>query len=323
MLRPSRSIDKHTGSYLARRRRKRITIALAVFATLGVAAGIIVRLERSGALAAAAAARPVPKKKVLDAWDARDWDSVRASSLASLASAPLDPFYLCFKGLASFYKAMELPEGEDRAALLDEAISSLRKSLVVAGRSTPRAQMQYVLGKAYYFKGPAYYDESAKFVESSIAAGYAAQDSREYLALAYAGLGEKDRAVGNFEAALASSRSELLLLAAARAYIDSGAKDKAEALLQEAVSTGSDELAREKCRFLLGDIYRERGDGAKAEAQYSLVLEKDPESAEAHFRLGLVYQDRGDPVKARAEWRKAVSLDPMHAAARQKLTEKI
>jgi Tfp pilus assembly protein PilF len=82
-------------------------------------------------------------------------------------------------------------------------------------------------------------------------------------------------------------------------------------------------VVREKCRFLLGDIYRSRGDAARAEEQYSLVLDKNPDSAEAHYRLGLVHQQRGDSVRARAEWRKAVSIDPMHAAARLKLTEKL
>jgi tetratricopeptide (TPR) repeat protein len=318
----SRPLDQHTGGYLAQRRRKRITIALAVGAAACLAALVLVRLERSGLLASRTE-RPVPKKSILDDWDAKKWDDVRAASLASLAAAPLDSFYLGFKGLASFYKAMELPEGEDRAALIEESVFSLRKSLVVAGRSTPRPQMQYVLGKAYYHKGPSYYDESVKYLEASLASNYQAADSREYLALAYAGLGEKDKAVSNFEAALSVKKTDLLLLAAARAYLDAGSAEKAEAFLVEAIAIGTDELARVKCRFLLGDIYRAKGDSLRAEEQYSLILKKDPESAEAHYRLGLVYQERGDPLRARAEWRKAVALDPMHAASRQKLSEKL
>ena len=141
--------------------------------------------------------------------------------------------------------------------------------------------------------------------------------------MAYAGLGETAAAIANFEAVLAKSRSEQLLLAAARAYLDAGAGEKAQTLLLEAVESGTDELTRAKCRFLLGEIYAAKGDAAAAERQYSLILEKDPDSAEAHYRLGLLYQGRGDPVRARAEWRRAVNLDPMHAAARQKLTEKI
>jgi tetratricopeptide (TPR) repeat protein len=217
---------------------------------------------------------------------------------------------------------MDLPEGEDRAALVDEAIVSLRKALATGGRM-PRAQVEYVLGKAYFDKGDAYFDEAAKYMELSLASGYFASDSREYLALAYVGLGDKTGAVRNFEAALAKNRSDLLLIAAAKAYVDADMPVKAEALLLEVLANGKDDLAKENGRFVLGDVYKARGDNAKAEEQYLLILDKDPASAEAHYRLGLAYQISGDPIKARAEWRKAVSIDPMHAAARQKLSEKL
>jgi len=122
---------------------------------------------------------------------------------------------------------------------------------------------------------------------------------------------------------LERNRSDLLLIAAAKAYVDDGLPVKAEALLLEVLANGQDDLAKENGRFVLGDIYKARGDNAKAEEQYVLILDKNPASAEAHFRLGLAYQITGDPIKARAEWRKAVSIDPMHAAARQKLSEKL
>jgi tetratricopeptide (TPR) repeat protein len=234
----------------------------------------------------------------------------------------MDAFYLSFRGLASFYKGMDLPEGEDRAALVDEAIVSLRKALAVGG-GMPKAQVEYVLGKAYYIKGDSYYDEAVKYLEQSIASGYLASDSREYLALSYVGLGDPAKAVTSFEIALEHSRADLLLIAAAKAYVDAKDPIKAEALLLEAIANGKDDVAKESGRFLLGDIYRARGDLDKAEEQYGLILGKDVASAEAHYRLGLVAQAKGDPVRARAEWRKAVSIDPMHAAARQKLSEKL
>lgn len=187
----------------------------------------------------------------------------------------------------------------------------------------PKAQVEYVLGKAYFDKGDSYFDEAVKYLELSIAAGYLAADSREYLALAYSGLGDTGGAIRNFEAAMLKNRSDLLLIAAAKAYVDANAGVKAEALLLEVLANGNDDLAKENGRFMLGEIYKARGENAKAEEQYLLILNKNPASAEARYRLGLVYQIMGDPVKARAEWRKAVSIDPMHAAARQKLTEKI
>jgi predicted ATP-dependent Lon-type protease len=75
---------------------------------------------------------------------------------------------------------MDLPDGEDKSALVDEAIISLRKALASGGQM-PKAQVEYVLGKAYFDKGDSYFDEAVKYLELSIAAGYLAADSREYL----------------------------------------------------------------------------------------------------------------------------------------------
>jgi len=318
----SRVLENNTGSYLARRRRKRAVVALVLLAASLLLAIVGIRLGKSGAFSSGSSAVAVSKSQVLRDWKAKKWDAARSDCLASLSSRPLDVFYLSFRGLASFYKGMDLPAGEDRAALVDETIVSLRKALALGG-SMPKAQVEYVLGKAYFEKGEAYFDEAAKYLELSIAAGYLASDSREYLALAYRGVGNQSQAVKNFEAALAKSRSDLLLIAAAKAYVDGGEPVKAEALLLEVLADGKDDLAKENGRFLLGDIYKARGDSGKAEEQYRLILQKDPASAEAYYRLGLVHQLEGDPIKARADWRKAVSIDPMHAAARQKLSEKL
>jgi tetratricopeptide (TPR) repeat protein len=283
---------------------------------------VVLQLSHSGFFQTIGSSRQVSKRTVLADWKAKNWDKVIAETTGSLISAPLDPFYLMFKGFASFYKALELPEGDDRSALLDDSVMALRKAMAT-NRNLPKAQVEYVLGKAYYQKGPSYFDESVKYMEAADSDGYSASDSDEYLAMAYAGLGDKTKAVDYFKAALTKSRSELLLLAAAKAYVDAGDPTDAEPLLLEALASGKDAVVAEKCRFLLGDIYRAAGDGTKAEDQYNLVLQSDQNSAEAHYRLGLIYQDRGETIRARAEWRKALSIDPGNMAAREKLTEKI
>ena len=104
-----------------------------------------------------ASGRPVSKSLILRDWEAKNWDKVLSESKASLQASPLDPFYLAFSGLASFYKGSELPDGEERAALMDDTVIALRKTLVVTSRpgirKVPRADLEYVLGKACYFKG--------------------------------------------------------------------------------------------------------------------------------------------------------------------------
>jgi tetratricopeptide (TPR) repeat protein len=324
----SKTLDTYTGSYVAGRRRKRLLWIAAVLVALVLAGSAVLLFGRKGPLSATAAAnRPVGKQAILTSWRARQWDKVLEACATSLQSRPLDPFYLGFSGLASFYKASELPDGEERGSLVDQCVVRLRKVLVVSeaqgSGDIPRAELEYVLAKAYYAKGSAYLDESIKWMEASISGGYLAEDSREYLAVAYAGTGDSPKALSNFESVLQKKRTDLLLIAAGKAYIDDGNSDRGEALLLEALSRSRDVLAREKCRFILASVYELRGETKKAQDQIELVISENPESAEAHYRLGLIYQKQGDAVKARSEWRRAVAIDPMHAAARQKLTEKL
>ncbi|MDP3177411.1 MAG: tetratricopeptide repeat protein, partial [Spirochaetaceae bacterium] len=300
----SKTRDTYTGSFVARRRRKRARAAIAIATVLCAVTATCLVLWRSGFFSRFEDSRPVAKADILEAWGSGRIADVRAMALQSLAASPLDAFYLAFRGFSAYYQSVELPEGEERTALTDETIVSLRKALAIGG-SPPRSRAEYILGKAYYGKGRAYYDLAVKYLESSIAAGYASTDGREYLAVAYAGQGELGKAVENFDAALAHSRTEMLLLAAAKANVEAGDDEKAEALLAEALALGDDALARHQSMLLLGDIRRARGDFEGAAKQLLQALETDPDSAEAHYRLGLVYADTGDGVKARAEWRKA------------------
>jgi tetratricopeptide (TPR) repeat protein len=323
----SKTLDTYTGSYLIKRRKKRLLWGACIFGVLLLAGALILITGKSSASASAKGERAVSKRAILADWQKRDWDKVLADCTVSLESKSLDPFYLGFAGLSAYYKASELPDGEEKNGLVDRCIVYLRKTLVVTesgrGGRIPRAEMKYVLAKAYYAKGSSYFDSVVKWMEASLSDGYLGDDSREYLAVAYAGLGNSEKAVENFELALKRHRTDLLLIAAGKAYIDEGKSDRAEALLLEALSRSHDVLAREKCRFTLAQIYELRGETAKAQDQIELVIGENPESADAHYRLGLIYQKLGDAVRARAEWRRAVSIDPMHVAARQKLAEKL
>jgi len=319
----SKTLDSYTGSYVARRRRRRIIWG--GVALLAAAAAVLIILLAGKGKTAKNGGHLVSKQQVVSEWSAKKWDAVLADCSSSLTVSPLDSFYLGFEGLSSYYKGMELPEGEDRAALMDQCVSSLRKALVdgTKGGRLPRSQLEYVLGKAYYNKGREYWDLCVKFLEASIKDGYVAEDSREYLGVAYAGLGDNKKAIENFNAALSRGKSDLLLIATAQAYKSDSQPEQAESLLLQALASSTDVIAREKCRFILADIYSSRQETGKAKEQLDMIVQENPDSAEGHYQLGLIYQKEGDPIHARAEWRRAVSIDPMHAAARQKLAEKL
>ena len=270
---------------------------------------------------------PIAKSSVLALWAKSDWSAVASACDTALGVTPLDPFYLGMRGLANFYEAMAQPDGEARTRLIDESVVSIRKSLAtregpISGK-IPRAELDYVLAKAYFHKGSMWLDLSTSYMETALMAGYSAPDSYEYLAMAYASLGVIEKSLNAFKIAMKTNKGPLLKVAAANEFLVAKQGQEAEQLLSEAVGISSDVVARDKARLLLIQKYFAESRWNEAEMQVTSLLAEDPDSAEAHYRLGLLYQVRGDAVHARAEWRKAVSLDPMHSAARQKLTERL
>jgi tetratricopeptide (TPR) repeat protein len=267
------------------------------------------------------------KYDILALWQKSDWAEVIASCDTALRASPLDPFYLGLKGMASFYEAMELPEGENRGVLIDDSIMSLRRALTIRdailGGQIPKAELEYVLAKAYFHKGAGSMDLTVSYLDFALKQGFIAPDIHEYLAMALASLGETDGSLAEFEKAMAANSSTLLKIAAAQEYLKVSRRSEAEKLLLAAVQASADAIAKEKARLLLADDFLSQSRWDEAEVQVNALLGDDPDSAEGHYRLGLLFQVRGDPVHARAEWRKAVTLDPMHAAARQKLAERL
>lgn len=264
------------------------------------------------------------KQSVLELWKRSDWSAVRSACDRALEKRPLDPFYLGMRGVASFYDAMGLPEGAEREGLLAASVASIRKALAAGGEdgSLPRAQLDYVLAKAYYHVDPSNLDLAAAYLAEAQAKGYEAPDLHEYLAMIQAGLGNDEAAAAEFELALARDQSPLLRIAAASVYSRLGKTDRAEGLLKDALSSTQDSVATEKARLLLAQLYFGESRWDDCEAQLNALVAENAQSAEAHYQLGLLYQAKGDLIHARAEWRKAVSIDPMHAGARQKLAER-
>ena len=274
----SRTLENYTGSYLAKRRRKRAAIVLAFVASAALLGGIGTATGEIGSSSTGSAAnRPISKQRIARRTGRpRNWDVVRSECLASLAARPLDAFYLTFRGLASFYKGMDLPEGEDRAALIDEAIAALRKALATEAR-LPKAQVEYVLGKAYYDKGRFLFRRIGEIPGAGPRSGYVAADSREYLALAYVALGDKAKAIRNFEAAMEKSRADLLLISAAKAYVDAGESGEGRSPPPRGPGEGQRTTWPRRTAGSCSAIFMAaRSDLAKAEEQYSLIIAKDP-----------------------------------------------
>jgi len=298
-------------------------IAIAAAASVLFLAAVMAFIIGGSHAASEGSAKTYPKNEILTAWGSGDKAATLDMTRSSLERAPVDPFYLSFDGIAAYYLSMDKPEGDEKQALLDESVGSLRKAIASGGKLPVKAQVEYVLGKAYYQKGQPWYDLATKYLAAAKASGYQGKDSDQYLGLCYAGMQNHGEAVKHFEDALKAAPSDVLMLSAAISYKELGDAAKTENLLSSVVASASDALIVQRARFILGEMAVAGGDLAKAAAIYQAVVDTDPRSAEGWYRLGLVAEAQNDPIKARADWRKATSIDPSHIEARKKLAERL
>jgi tetratricopeptide (TPR) repeat protein len=246
-----------------------------------------------------------------------------------LAQNPLDFFLLTIHGFSAFELAIAQINNSDTLGYIDDCIWSLRKTFL-SPESLHDGRIFYILGKAYYYKGPGYADLAVKYLEKARALSYPAGDIPEYLGLAYIGIGDYRGSVAAFSLALEAGEnqgtgetvfepSDLFLISIARSYLALGENETARAYLIQCIENSRDSKTLTAARLLLGGVYVKLGDLRAAEAQYAAVVEEIDENAEAHFQLGEIYNAGGDVVRARADWRKTVRLDPSHQPARSRL----
>ncbi len=252
--------------------------------------------------------------KLPDLWKAANYEGVIAAADSILKGDPMNATALSYRGFAYFYRAAAENALEEKLPYLDESIVSLRRARIAG---TPfNGETDYVLGKAYFYKGKYYYDESIACMESSLAKGYVQKDSNEYIGLAYSQLGDYDKALEYFLTALKDDSGDLLLLTIGQTYYQMKRTSDAIDYLLRTLNKTDDKAIEKRARFLLGEIYLDRNELFKAEEQYASIVKIDSQSADAHFFLGEVYAKMNDPVKARAEWRNALIIDPSHYGAR-------
>ncbi|MDR3130081.1 MAG: tetratricopeptide repeat protein [Treponema sp.] len=276
------------------------------------------------------------RKELLRLWESGSYADVQRISGERLAAKPMDYFLLTLHGFSSYELAIAQINSLDTLKYINDSIASLRKALL-SKEGSADARLHYVLGKAYYYKGPSYADLAIRYLEMAREGSWVARDIPEYLGLAYASVQDYRNSVAAFSMALnapdtgaegtaagenqggISHPSDLLLLSIARSYIALGEEDSAMAYLVRCLESSRDSDIRVTARLLMGDILGKSGDTAAAETQYLTILEENGENADAHYRLGELYAAGGDPTRARAEWRRAVRIDPAHKPSRTRL----
>ena len=261
------------------------------------------------------------KRSLLEHWENNNWEKAYLESKESLAKKPMDPFFLMINGFAAYQTAIAQVSNENALEYIEECIRSLRKSLLIRNADKD-GRIRYVLGKAYYAKGPDYADLAVKYLEEAKSVSFNAADFYEYLGLSYAAIKNYPKSIEAFTGALdpaPGGGSDLLLLHIAQSYMGVEDWETAKAYLLLCADKSKDADLALKARLLLGKALASGGDTDGAIAAFESVLESAGENAEASFEMGEIYAARGDNTRARAAWRRARRADPNFAPAAARL----
>ncbi len=258
------------------------------------------------------------QETLLELWNNGRYEELIAKAENLLSSSPLDPAGLVYGGFAYFYAGIGQVENAERMPYMSRAIELLRKTLHMEFAPL-RPELHYVLGKAYYHQGSSYYDLVVRHLQQAVELGYEAGDMYEYLALAYADMGEYEAGANSLRRAIERDPSDVLYLALGEIYAEADQYSQAVSALETAIAMSTDRVLTEQARVALGNVLTEAKRYEEAEAVYRAILEENPESADAHYELGTIYETRGNPEQARYEWREAFRIDPNHAEAIRKL----
>ena len=259
------------------------------------------------------------QRELRELYDSGAFETVYSQSSDLLKEKPLDPFLLTINGFSAYELAIAQINSFDTISYVDSCIWSLRKTMLFRENSSD-GRVFYVLGKAYYYKGPGYADLAINYLEKALAAAYKAADIPEYLGLAYAAIRDFRSSVAAFTLALnGEGPSDILLISIARSYLALDEYESGRAYLIRCLETSKDFKVITAARLLLGEILFKTGDFEAAEAEYLQVIEETGGDAEAYFQLGELYASMGNTTRARSEWRRAIRLDPAHRLARSRL----
>ena len=302
--------------------RRQTRIRIAVISVVILAAAALVAVGLLGVFDAYPFGITRRDSALIDAWSNGDYAEVIRAAEETLSSRPLDGQALTFGGFAHFYYGIDLVDSVERDDHLIRSIELLRKADHLPRAPLP-SERSYVLGKAYYHRGAPYADLSAFYLERALSDGYDADDTRQYLGLAYSELGEYETSAAWFAEALQQSDSrdeaDSLRINAAESLTAMGAYDSAQSYLQQVI-TGTDDpyielIGRNRLSWVL--ILKQEYE--LAEDLISETVDDYPGSADAYYYLGIVFDETERPIEARAAWRFARDLDPEHPGALARL----
>lgn len=307
-------------AYTVKPSRKRLKKLLFFFAIAIVSFTLIAGIYTAAVLISKKSQETLSAVTLL--WEKKAYGEVLETTQRLLAKDPLNPYLLMYSGFASFYLSVPEYDIQKKAVYIHNTIRTLRK-IFLEEKFPYTADVYYVLGKAYFFKGPYYYDLSLKYLNEALALQFNSLDIYEYRGLIQAYYKKYTESIADYMLVLEKNdKSPELLYAIAQCYLNLNDNTTAEEYLMKSEMLATDIFILEQIYLSLADIYLQKKNAEKFFAVIEKIKKSNPESAEVYYREGLYYSMQGDIIRARAAWRKALNLDPMHKEARQKLANR-
>jgi len=235
-----------------------------------------------------------------------------------LEKRPLNPRLLRYLGESYYFISGSL-SGNEKDESINRAIMYLRKGIVLSHFEDVLDKSYYILGMAYFKKGPVYYELAAEYLKKAIEGGYIDNFLYEVLGFCYYKLGVPEKAIKYLEKAKTITDKDIVSLYLGLSYKDQGLYQSAVKELEQLIENTKDKTILEEAYSVLAwiDFQEERYE--QATQNLNQVLQINPDSAYAHFWLGNIYQKKGDLISARKEWRTTLKIDPKHIGAIEKL----
>ena len=257
-------------------------------------------------------------------WNEYDYLGLYETGKTFLQENPYNNTALTYYSYACFYLAVSQNDTFQAQEYLDECINNMRLALYEANK-TLKPQLQYMLGKAYFYKNTIstyyYADLAVKYLNLAKENGYKADDIAEYLGLSYAALGMTMESISAFTEALLIRESDTLLLSIAEQYYKLQEYGASEQYLYRVITNSKNQEIVIKSKILLGQIYLDEEKYNDAMKLYTEIIEVNDNCADAHYGIGLVYEKQNNLIKARAEWRKTLKIQVNHQGALKKLSD--
>lgn len=259
------------------------------------------------------------RSNIVGLWEAGDYARVLTYSEGVLERDPIDARALFFAGAASYYLLSFGTVPEDQGHYLNQAILNLRTYLELKKNPPYAAEAHYLLGKAYYNKGPAYVNLVIEHLQDAIALGYQNTDIAEYIGMSYILSGDYVTGVQYLDKAPYRKDNYALEYNMAKAYTLAENYGEAQKFYRNVYRNSPDDNLKDQAYLQMAKLYYQMGQYPNAKEIFLDFLKKYPNNAEAHFGLGEIYYLEKNMHAAKRQWEAVVRLDPLNVEALTRL----